>query len=157
MRMRGDDLVYGDLTYQLNGICFAVQNALGRFCSEKQYADAIERYLRERGIPYQREYVLPPLFEGEQPGRHRVDFLVAEVMVMELKTKKVIDRADYDQLLRYLVVLNCKLGMLINFRQRTLIPRRVLNSKAPFRTVSAYPHHLREGTDREAVGPASSV
>ena len=141
--MLDSSLIYGDLTYQLNAVFFTVHNELGRYCSEKQYADRIAQELRNRNIPFQREYVLPPLFEGEQPGRHRVDFLIADVVVVECKVKRMLERSDYDQVLRYLGVLNCKLGMLVNFRQRTLTPRRVLNSSAPIH-VSAYPHHLHD-------------
>ncbi|MFH1430155.1 MAG: GxxExxY protein [Candidatus Uhrbacteria bacterium] len=140
MRMHDDGLIYAELTYQLNGVCFAVQNVLGRNCSEKQYADAIEKYLIEKELSFSREYVLPPMFEGEQPGRHRVDFFIDGRVVLELKAKKMIERVDYDQLLRYLNVLNCKLGLLVNFRERNLKPRRVLNSRAPV-IISAYPHH----------------
>jgi len=43
-------LIYPDLSYKINGILFTVHNELGRFCNEKQYADAIENFLKRLHI-----------------------------------------------------------------------------------------------------------
>ena len=43
MQIRNKNLLYPELSYQLNGIFFEVHNNLGRFLNEKQYADAIEK------------------------------------------------------------------------------------------------------------------
>lgn len=128
-------LIYRELTYVLNGILYEVHNALGRYCNEQQYADAIEERLKARGIPYERECVLDPLFKEERQGRHRVDFLIADVVVIEVKAKRITSREDYLQTLRYLTALNCKLGILINFRQHLLTPKRIVNPKAPIKRI----------------------
>lgn len=129
------DLLYGELSYLINGILFEVHNALGRYCNELQYADVVEERLKERGIPYERERVLDPAFVGEHPRRNRVDFLIADVVVIEIKAKGIVGREDYFQTLRYLTALNCKLGIVVNFRQRLLRPKRIINPAAPFRTI----------------------
>jgi len=123
-------LIDSQLSYVLNGVFFTVHNALGRYCSEQQYADAVEHELQCAALTYEREKVLPLAFDGERPGRNRVDFLIENRIVVELKAKPVLEREDYTQVLRYLRSLNCKLGILVNFRMRTLIPKRVLNSIA---------------------------
>lgn len=130
MQMAETKVIESQLSYALNGILFAAHNALGRYSSESQYADAVEQELRRAAIRYERERVLPPAFDGERPGRNRVDFLIEERIVIELKAKPVLEREDYAQVLRYLRALNCKLGLLVNFRMRTLTPKRVLNSLA---------------------------
>ncbi|MBI4434942.1 GxxExxY protein [Candidatus Uhrbacteria bacterium] len=129
------DLIYRDVSYTINGILFEVHNELGRYRNELQYADAIEGRLKERGISYERERVLDPAFASERPGRNRVDFLIADAIIIEVKSKSIISREDYYQTLRYLVALNCKLGILVNFRQRLLTPKRVINPKAPVRRI----------------------
>ena len=70
-------LIYPDLSYKINGILFTVHNELGRFCNEKQYADAIENFLKRLHIFYEREKILPPSFENEQK-RNKIDFLAKE-------------------------------------------------------------------------------
>lgn len=130
-----ENLIYAELTYDLNGIFFTAHNELGRFCNERQYGDALERRLRERNIPYERERVLAPMFEGERPGRNRVDFLIADAIIVEVKAKRIIQRSDYDQLLRYLSALDCKLGIIVNFRQYVLAPKRVINPAASIRDI----------------------
>lgn len=122
------DLLHKDLTYKINGILFTVHNELGRYRNEKQYCDAIEQKLKEAGINYEREKVLPPSFNGETKGRNRIDFLIAGVIILEIKAKDIIDKEDYYQTRRYLDTFGRKLAILVNFRNKTLRIKRVLNS-----------------------------
>jgi len=128
--MTASKLVYGELTYELNGILFAVHNELGRYRNEKQYSDEIERLLKLRGIPYEREKIVPESFAGELPGRNIVDFLIAGKIVLEVKTKRLLEKSDYYQTKRYLAALGKKLAILVNFRDKVIKPRRILNSSA---------------------------
>jgi len=120
-------IIYPELSYKINGILFAVHNELGKFRNEKQYSDAIENYLKVFKINYEREKALQPSFEGEIKGRNRIDFLIDDKIVLEIKTKRVLDREDYYQVKRYLITLNKKLAILVNFRQKRLNLKRILN------------------------------
>ena|SRR3989344_5328906 len=122
-------LIYADLTYKINGMLFDVQNELGRYCNEKQYCDAIETRLKQEDIGYEREKILPVSFQGETPGRNKVDFLIEGVLVLEVKAKRIVNRVDYYQMQRYLKALNKKLGILVNFRDQAIKPKRILNSE----------------------------
>ncbi|MBI2633812.1 MAG: GxxExxY protein [Parcubacteria group bacterium] len=124
-----EKIIYKELSYKMNGIAFAVHNELGCYCNEKQYCDAIEKYLKLYDIPYEREKVVPVSFAGEFPGRNKVDFLVSGQIVMEVKSKRFIGRDEYYQTRRYLKAFNKKLGIVVNFRDRVLKPKRVLNSE----------------------------
>ena len=121
-------VIYLELSYKLTGIFFSVHNERGRFCNEKQYADAVENYFKKLGLEYEREKVLPQSFSNEFPGRNRVDFIVDNKIVVEVKAKRVVEREDYYQAKRYLVALGKKLGIVVNFRDKYLRPKRVLNS-----------------------------
>lgn len=123
-------LIYPELSYKITGILFAAHNELGRYRNEKQYADAIENYLKKYKIPYEREKILPSSFEGEEKGRNKVDFLIKNKIILEIKAKPFVSNDDYRQVRRYLVTLNRKLGILVNFRQRYIKPKRILNSLA---------------------------
>lgn len=124
------DLIYPELSYKIGGILFSAHNQLGQFCNEKQYCDFIEKYFKEAGLKYEREKVLPPSFENESEGRNKVDFLVEDKIILEAKAKRLITNEDYYQVKRYLVALNKKLGILVNFRKKYITPKRILNSLA---------------------------
>ena len=122
-----DKIIHKQLSYKLCGICFNTHNELGRFRSEKSYGDLIEKLLKEGAIEYKREYALPPSFDGEKPRRNIVDFLVDDKIVLELKTKPFTTREDYFQMKRYLHSADKRLGIIVNFRQKHLSPKRILN------------------------------
>lgn len=121
------ELIYGGITYQINGVLFNVHNELGRYCNEKQYSDAIEKKLKESGLIYEREKILPPSFDGETKGRNKIDFLIQNKIILEVKVKNIVGREDYYQSRRYLEALKVKLALIVNFRNRELRIKRILN------------------------------
>lgn len=123
-------IIYPDLSFRINGILFKTYNQLGRYCSEGQYADFVEKLLKESKLKYEREKIVPPIFDGEKPGRNKIDFLIEDVIILELKSKKIILKDDYYQVKKYLTSLNKKLGILVNFRSSYIYPKRILNSSA---------------------------
>ena len=123
-------LIYPELSYKITGILFNVHNELGRFRNEKEYSDAVEGYLKELKVEYEREKILPISFEHELKGRNKIDFLIENKIILEIKAKRLLTKDDYYQIKRYLVALNKKLGLLVNFRQKYIRPKRVLNSLA---------------------------
>jgi len=125
---RTGKVLYPELSYAITGILFQTHNELGRYCNEKQYGDRLEQLLKNSSTTYEREKVLPPSFAGEQDGRNKADFLIDDKIVLELKSKRLITKEDYYQTQRYLAALGKELGILVNFRQRYLTPKRVLNA-----------------------------
>ncbi len=120
-------LLFETETFIINGILFSTHNDIGRYCNEMQVADRIEFYFKEKKIKYQRELILPPSFEGERNGRNKVDFLVFGEIILEIKSKRFLSKEDYFQVQRYLHAINKKLGILVNFRDERIHPRRILN------------------------------
>ena len=118
-------ILFPQLSYQLTGVCFEVHNKMGRFCREKQYADALEILLKEKNILFKREINLN---EDGIEG-NRADFLINEKIILDLKAKKFITKEDYGQMQRYLQGANLELGLIINFRNTYLKPKRILNTK----------------------------
>lgn len=126
--MKTDDkVVYPELSYTICGLCFKAHNELGRYRNEKQYADALENILKSANIKYQREAPLPVSFSGEKERRNIPDFIIENKIILDLKAKRLISKEDYFQMKRYLSSYNCKLGLIVNFRQHFLAPRRVVN------------------------------
>jgi GxxExxY protein len=122
-----DKVIYKDLSYQITGLLFKTHKELGRFRNEKQYADYYESLLKENSIKYIREYK----FEDQQYGTGKIrcicDFIIEDKIIIEFKAENFITTKDYYQAKRYLVTLNLKLAIIVNFRQYRLSPKRVLN------------------------------
>lgn len=116
---KNEKIIYPELSYLLTGVCFDVHNNLGRFSREKQYGDALEIKLKESKIYYKRE------FNIKNTG-NILDFIIDNKIIMEIKAKHILLKEDYYQIQRYLQILNMKLGLLINFRNRYLKPVRVI-------------------------------
>ncbi len=121
-------VVYPDLSYRICGLFFAIHKELGRYRNEKQYADAFEGFLKENKLDYVRENSLSPSFKGEKERRNIPDFIIDNKIVIDLKAKDFITKEDYFQMQRYLQSCDKKLGLIVNFRQKHLYPKRILNN-----------------------------
>jgi len=127
--MNDNNLIYKDLSYEITGILFAIHNELGRYKNEKQYADKFEQILKGREIKYLREINLPPSFQGEKKYRNKIDFIIEDKIIIDFKAKTIITKEDYFQTQRYLTSYKKKLGIIVNFRQKYLKPKRIINSE----------------------------
>ena len=125
MPKMSDSLLYPELSYLVCGLCYKVHNELGRYRSEKQYADLLENHFRENRINYKREEFLPPSFPGEGK-RNKPDFLIDDKLILDLKAKSIITKEDYFQMKRYLDSTEKDLGIIVNFCQVYLRPKRVI-------------------------------
>lgn len=123
-----NEILYKELSYQINGLCFRVHRELGRFCRERQYADRLEELLKDAGIAYEREYEIRD-FNADSPQGNKVDFLIAKSVIVDTKAKPYLLKEDYIQMQRYLQSARLKLGLLVNFRNSYLKPARILNSQ----------------------------
>jgi GxxExxY protein len=95
--------------------------------NEQQYADALENLLKSENIKYEREKPLPSSFEGENQKRNIPDFIIEDTIILDLKAKRVTTKEDYYQIKRYLNAFNKELGLIVNFREYYLKPKRVLS------------------------------
>lgn len=123
------NILYPELSYLIYGLCYKIHNELGRYRNEKQYADAFENLLIKNQIRYEREKKLHPSFEGEKPYRNIIDFVIDDKIIVDFKAKRIITKDDYYQMIRYLVSSKKELGLIINFREYYLKPKRILNPK----------------------------
>ena len=122
-------ILYPELSYEINGILFQVRKDLGIFLNEKQYCDKIEDLLKERGMHYEREKFLQPSFAGEQENRNKVDFLIENKIILEIKAKGILTKEDYYQTQRYLESSEIKLAILVNMRRYSVTPKRILKAE----------------------------
>ncbi|MDP3996569.1 MAG: GxxExxY protein [bacterium] len=126
METNDSKILYKDLSYKLNGLFFAIHKELGWQRSEKSYADALEQKLKDNNISYEREMPLLPSFTGEGERRNVPDFVINGIIIIDLKAKRFISTDDYYQMRRYLSASDLRLGIIVNFRQYRIYPKRVL-------------------------------
>ena len=128
LQMAKPKIVEAELSYKLTGLFFQIHNEHGRFCKEKQYADAFEELLKKLKIRYLREVEVQK-FNSTSPAGNKVDFLIEDRIIVDFKAKPIITKEDYIQMQRYLGGSNLELGLIVNFRNHYLKPKRVLNPR----------------------------
>ena len=95
---------------------FALHKELGPGLLESVYEVLLADALRERGLSVERQKPIPICFRGKRFDEgFRADLLVADLVLVELKSVEALARVHRKQVLTYLRLTNLKLGLLINF------------------------------------------
>ena len=119
-----------EITEAIIGAAIEVHRELGPGLLESPYQRCLQHELALRGILFEAEKPLPLNYKGVQLDcGYRIDLLVNGVVV-EIKSIERFERIHEAQLLTYLRLTGCKVGLLINFNVPVLkdgIKRRVLN------------------------------
>jgi len=119
-----------DLTSQIIGAAIEVHRGLGPGLLESAYQACLAREFSLRNLPFEQEKPLPVEYKGARVDcGYRLDFVVAEKVVVELKAVNAVQKVHEAQLLTYLKLTGCRVGLLINFNVPVLkdgIKRMVL-------------------------------
>ena len=119
-----------ELTDRIIGAAIEVHRALGPGLLESAYQACLAREFSLRRVAFEREKPLPVEYKGVQLDcSYRLDFLVNDKVVVELKAVENVHPIHEAQLLTYLRLSGCRVGLLINFNVPVLkdgITRRVL-------------------------------
>jgi len=118
-------LEHEQLTGEIIGAAIEVHRALGPGFLESIYENALCVELNRRAIPYCQQLEVPVRYRGADVGTHRLDLLVAEQIVVELKTVKRFDDIHFVVLRSYLRAARREHGLLLNFAHPTLDIKRV--------------------------------
>ena len=114
-----------ELTREVIGSAIEVHKALGPGFIERVYTKALQMELRERQVPFSTEVTIRLKYRGQQLGIHRLDFVVSEKLIVELKVVYEINRFHIAQILSYLKASGLSLGLVLNFARGTLEIKRV--------------------------------
>lgn len=105
-----------DLTYRLIGCAIEVHRNIGPGLLESVYDRCFEEELKEAGFKYQRQLVVPVVYKGKTlDAQLRLDFMVEDLVVVELKSVEAFTPVFDAQLLTYMQLLKKPKGLLINF------------------------------------------
>jgi GxxExxY protein len=118
------------LTESIIGAAIEVHRHLGPGLLESVYEECMCHELRLRDIPFLRQVELPVIYKGvETGGKYRIDLIVANEVIVELKAVEQVLSVHEAQLLSYLKLTGKRVGLIINFNVAVLhrgIIRRVL-------------------------------
>jgi GxxExxY protein len=105
-----------DLTWQIIGAAIEVHRHLGPGLLESIYQISLARELTLRNIPFRREVNIPVMYKGEPlDANFRADFIVADRVILELKAIEKLLPVHEAQLITYMKLASCSVGLLINF------------------------------------------
>ena len=107
-----------ELIGRIKEIAREVNRELGPGYSERVYHNAMEVGLREEGLKYETERIVPIRYKGHVIGNTRADLIVEGEIVVELKAVNVINQVMRIQLESYLRMTGLLHGLLINFSQQ---------------------------------------
>ena len=106
-----------ELTYQIRGAIFEVYNALGPGLLESVYEEALVFELKQRGLEVETQKQVPIVYKGNVLQTElRLDIIVEDSVIIELKSVDEMKKVFGKQLLTYLRLLNKKVGLLVNFK-----------------------------------------
>ena len=108
------------LTERIIGCAIEVHRHLGPGLLENVYEEAVCVEFDLQGISYQRQVTLPVNYKGRAIGEYRIDLLVEDAVVVEIKSVERHDPVFEAQVLTYLRVTGKKIGLLINFNSKLL-------------------------------------
>jgi GxxExxY protein len=110
-----------DLSYAIRGAAFKVHSALGPGLLESVYETALTYELRKEGFDVKNQLAIPMVYEEiKMDVGFRLDILVNDLVIVEVKSIETLMDVHHKQLLTYLKLADKKLGLLINFNSSSL-------------------------------------
>ncbi len=119
------DLLHRELTRSVIGAFYEVYNHLGFGLLEPIYANALERELVGRGHRVLREVLVRVYYKGEHIGWQRLDMVVDDTLIVEIKSTRQLHESARRQLLCYLRVTRFEVGLLLHFGPKARFHRLV--------------------------------
>jgi len=112
----GNQLLYKDEVYAIQGAIFEVYREMGNDWHEEVYQQCLERELKERGIPFDSKKPLPIYYKGRAIEKtYEPDLWCFGKIIVELKAVRALAEEHRRQILNYLRITRCRLGLLVNF------------------------------------------
>ncbi len=120
------EILYKDLSYQIIGAAMTVHRALGPGYLEAVYQKALAIELEQIGISFREQFPLPVTYRGINVGDYVADYIVEDLIVIEIKSVSKIHPRHQAQAMNYLAASGLKLAIIINFGQQSLSQKRVV-------------------------------
>jgi len=118
---------HSDLTAKIIGCAMKVHRTLGDGFQEVICQRSLAVEMTRQGLHFRRELEMTIYYEGVEVGTRRVDFLVADIVMVELKAVSKLDDNHLAQGLNYLEAYKLEIGLLLNFGAKSLDFHRITN------------------------------
>ena len=128
-----DDKLDG-LSYDVVGCAMRVHSELGSGFPEIIYQRALGVEFRRSNISFEAEIHLPVFYQGESVGARRVDFLISDQLMVEIKATSDLTDSHAAQVINYLKAYQKEVGLLLNFGAPSLQHRRYLRTQTPLKS-----------------------
>ena len=124
------EMTLNDITYEIRGAIYDVYKNLGPGLLESVYEEALVFELEQRGLKVTRQKTVPIIYKGTHLHTElRLDLLVEDQVIIELKSVEEMKKVFAKQLLTYLRLSNLQVGLLVNFNTDDILHaiQRVVN------------------------------
>jgi len=126
--MANKKVIYPEESYKIVGAAFRVYNNLGYGLSEDYYQKALATELEKISLNYEREKLIDIKYGNDRIGKYRLDFVIENKIVVELKARHNLGYPYIKQVMNYLKAGNYKLAIILYFTKDGVKYRRILNS-----------------------------
>ncbi|MCX6641111.1 MAG: GxxExxY protein [bacterium] len=126
--MPAKEYKYTDITEKIIGCAMRVHATLGNEFQEVIYQRALTIEFEKAGLRFNREPEIPIFYDNVEIGTRRVDFLIEDKILLELKAITKIEETNYAQIINYLTAYKLEIGLLINFGEKSLVFKRFIKS-----------------------------
>ena len=116
------------LSKRVIGIAIEVHKELKAGFNEKIYQNALAEELSAKDIKFEKEKPIAAYYKNKNVGEQRIDFIIEDELIIEIKSTDSISGIHIAQILSYLKTLNKRLGLILNFAQPKLGIKRVANN-----------------------------
>jgi GxxExxY protein len=118
-----------DLTARIIGCAMEVHRTLGNGFQEVIYQRALAIEMEQQGLSFSREHEMQIFYKGRNIGTRRVDFFVADKVMVEIKAVIQLEDVHLAQAINYLEAYGLEVGLLINFGTKSLQFKRVMKRR----------------------------
>ena len=127
IRKRENSIEFEPLSNRIIGAAIAVHKELGPGFLENIYEKALKIELTKVHLSFESQKTVQIPYNGQVVGTHRLDLLVQNQIIIELKTVTEFSDIHFAQLRSYLKATGLKTGLLLNFAKPALEIKRVVN------------------------------
>lgn len=120
---------HADITRKIIGAAMKVHSILGNGFQEVIYQRALAVEMAKWGLSFQRELEMQIYYDGVEIGTRRVDFLVEDKVMVEIKAISKLEDTHLAQVINYLEAYQLEIGLLLNFGEKSLVYRRCIKTR----------------------------
>tara|TARA_R110000787_G_scaffold59922_5_gene135829 strand:- start:11 stop:406 length:396 start_codon:yes stop_codon:yes gene_type:complete len=123
-------LLFEEESFAVIGTCIDVHKILGNSFYEDVYSEVLQKEFIKRNIPFEIQKELPLYYDGMLLTKSfTADFVCFDKIIIDLKFGNIDLEIEKNQVINYLKATHFKLGFIINFGEKTLKWKRLINTK----------------------------